>query len=117
MSLDTLEQTLNAHPEWREPMGRVLALVGSVPPGTAIDPEVVAHFSSLTAVEVLAYFHVLEKAHIGKVLFRTIDPSGLEVRRYDTWGEVPVRERDEFGDEFDVEPELVELIFSADATA
>jgi len=111
--LATLELTLKEHPEWREPIGRVMDLVRTVPPGTAIDPYVVAHQVALNTVEVLAYLHVLEQVHLGRVLFRVVDPSGIEVRRYERWEEVPAVEQDDFGFTFRVEPEMIELIFSA----
>jgi hypothetical protein len=112
-SLATLERTLKEHPEWREPISRVMDVVRTVPPGTAIDPYVVANQVALNTVEVLAYFHVLERVHLGQVLFRVVDSSGIEVRRYERWENVPAIERDDFGSTFRVEPEMVELIFSA----
>lgn len=111
----TLEHTLSEHPEWREPISRVMDLVRTVPAGTAIDPDVVAHQVALDTIEVLAYFHVLERANLGQVLFRVVDGSGIEVRRYPRWADVPAVERDDFGSTFRVQPEMVELIFSATA--
>ena len=86
-------------------------VVRRVPPGTALDPRVVAELAHLPLGPTIALLQVLARKKEGRLELRVVDQRGREVAAYATLPEVPAVVSNEFGDRIAVGPENVELVF------
>ena len=115
-SAPSLEQTIRRHPEWREPLRRIVSVLGEVPQGGLIDPGVVARLARIGRLETLAYLDVLREAGLGDTVVRVVDAGGNEIGRFPNTSAVPARVENEFGDELIVMPENIDIAFEPHVT-
>jgi hypothetical protein len=115
-SARSLEGVLRQHPEWREPIRRVVDVLAQVPRGGLIDPALVARLARLERMQALGYLNVLRRAGLGDIVVRVVDNSGVEVRRYPSVRHVPARVEDDFGEEVVVMPENIDIAFEPRST-
>ncbi len=100
-----------ADPSWAGDLAKVREVVRRAPPGTALDPAVVAGHTTLPLGVVIALLQVLAGRREGRLELRVLDGRGREVGAYATLGDIPASVHDQFGDIHRVSPEDVELIF------
>jgi hypothetical protein len=96
---------------WARNLMRVRQVVRQVPPGTALDPRVVAELTRLPLGATLALLQVLAGKREGRLELRVVDDRGREVACYGSLPEVPATVTDEFGERVSIGPENVELVF------
>jgi hypothetical protein len=110
-SAKLLKRLVGAHRDWAEPLARVVFYVSHLPPQAVVDPTLVAEMAGVKRLEAIGYLNVLRDAGLGQFIVRVLDNSGIEIRRYDNVVEVPGRVEDQFGDEFIVMPENIDIGF------
>jgi hypothetical protein len=113
----SLSRVLAKHPEWREPLGRIVHVLRDVPDGGLIDPLLVAKLAQVDRVETLGYLDVLHEAGLGQPVVRVVDNAGDEVERFPSVADIPARVETEFRDEIIVMPENIDISFEPDVDA
>jgi hypothetical protein len=111
----SLDRVVATHPEWKDPIARILGILGDVPRGGLIDPSLVAKLARLSRLETLGFLHVLQDARLGRIITRVVDNAGLEVRRFRSVADIPDRVTDEYGEEVRVMPENIDIAFEPTA--
>lgn len=111
MFWNKLERTLRDHPDWEPQLREIASAISGASTGAAVDPATIAQSTGLKLGEVLAFLKVLADESVGRFEIRVLDPRGLEIARFTRLSEVPDRIEDEFGEETEVDPENVELVF------
>jgi hypothetical protein len=113
----SLKRVLTIHPEWREPLRRVLQALLDVPRGGVIDPVLVARLARVGKPEALGYLDVLRRAGLGELVVRVLDDDGHEVRRFESVRAIPARVQTDFGEEIVVTPENIDVAFEPNLPA
>jgi hypothetical protein len=94
-----------------ERLNLVSRLTRSVPKRGVIDPLNVARQTGLDPMETMGYLNILAREGEGRFVVRVIDTGGKEIRRFPTVKDVPSVVEDEFGEEFVVGPENIDIAF------
>lgn len=105
------ERTRRKHPAWSDRLRRVQDAFGTVHPGQAVDPAIVASSTGLKLGEVVGLLKALAEESVGRFQLRVVDEHGIEVASFASLSEIPPTVEDEFGREVTPEPENVELVF------
>src|SRR5664279_6164949 len=101
-SVKSFSRVLADHPEWREPLARIVDVLRDVPDGGLIDPLLVAKLSLLDRLETIGYLDILHEAGLGQSVVRVVDHDGVEVERFPSVADIPARLETEFRDEITV---------------
>jgi hypothetical protein len=111
MFWDKLERSLSKYPKWAEALRMLGGQLERVPPGRAVDPHVLSIRTEIPLGEVLALLGALSEESVGRLELRVVDKNGQEVATFPRASDLPPIVRDQFGEEIEVDPENVDLVF------
>jgi hypothetical protein len=111
MSWDSYRHMLEGLTSAREPIAHVVNVLRGMPAAPGIDPIVLAHLAKVDEVSALAAIGVLISSELGRWTVQVMNARGQPIGEFPSVGETPDVVQDAYGDDVEVEPRNMRIVF------
>jgi hypothetical protein len=111
MYSDKYELARKKYPRFNESLTRIHDYLQDRMPGETVDPQIVASSTGLPIGTVICLLEALSEVKVGELRLSVVDAHGVELNSYSKMSEIPTSVPQQVGDDLEVGPENVELVF------